>query len=163
MVKTHVRSFSLYKMYKDPVFMCQVNITFWDHNKDKCNTLLPIFSTPSWHHTVCTRVHLRIDEYWQSWWVFARLMGNNEISYILSLILMGHCVTVWHPSTLMNLLQFWHSLDLISTRSHCCDRVGGLFLLNIYIHTYICLLPNNKNSRGEFILFMQSKRNWKLN
>ena len=41
---------------------------------------------------------------------------------------MGHCFTVWHPSTLMNFPLFWHCFDLVNKLSHCCDSAGGLFL-----------------------------------
>lgn len=115
-------------------------------------TVIAIFWTPARHHSVCTRVRR------QSWWLFTRLMGNSGISSTLSLILMGHCVTVWHPSPLINILQFWHSFHLINTLSQCCDSLGGLFLLNIYLYFIsLCLLPNNKKHQGMSLFYSCSQ------
>lgn len=70
------------------------------------------------------------------------------------------CMTSLNPDTFSAILTlFWsqkHTLTLLWQY--------GVFYFWVYIFIIcLCLLPNNKNSRDEFISFQQSKWNWKLN
>lgn len=134
----------IYILYRHQKIYVQMCFCVAEENHTLVLKMLELFCTPARHYSVCTRAHLWIDERRWSWWVFIRLMGYSEISYVLSLILMGHCVAVWHPSTLIHFLQFWHSFDLRNTLSHCCDSMGFFIFEYIYLLSACACYPITK-------------------